>query len=145
MLLTNSDNYKNLSRESRLFAQKTARSIVVIQQGVNNLADIVVLLEVLGYNNDIVTKNGFQNITELAKYIYDFIDLYYNEQQDKESIKSLVTPIPTTKQRLAEGLGMIFPWLGSLVLLFLTGVSLWMALSLPKELTTAFVGGVFLG
>lgn len=145
MLLTNSSNYKSLSRESRLFAQKTARSIVTIQQGVNNLADIVVLLEVLGYNNDLVTKNGFQNIAELAKYIYDFIDLYYNEQQDKDSMGLLSTPIPTAKQRLAEGLGMIFPWLGSLVLLFLTGVSLWMALSLPKELTTAFVGGVFLG
>jgi hypothetical protein len=145
VLLTNFDNYKNLSRESRLFAQKTARSIVEIQQGVNNLADIVVLLEVLGYNNDIITKNGFQNIIELSKYIYDFIDLYYDEQQDKESIQLLTTTIPSTKQRFAEGLGMIFPWLGSLVLLFLTGISLWMALSLPKELTTAFVGGVFLG
>ena len=145
VLLTNSDNYKSLSRESRLFAQKTARSIVTVQQGVNNLADIVVLLEVLGYNNDLVTKNGFANIAELAKYIYDFIDLYYNEQQDRDSMSMMATPIPTAKQRFAEGLGMIFPWLGSLVLLFLTGVSLWMALTLPKEFTTAFVGGVFLG
>ncbi|TBR11045.1 MAG: hypothetical protein EPO62_02485 [Candidatus Nitrosotenuis sp.] len=118
---------------------------MTIQQGVNNLADIVVLLEVLGYNNELVTKNGFQSLPDLAKYVYDFIDLYYNAEQDKKSMELLATPIPTPTQRLAEGLGMIFPWLGSLVLLFLTGVSLWMALSLPKELTTAFVGGVFLG
>ena len=144
MLISNSD-YKTLTRESRLFVQKTARSIVQIQQGVNNLADIIVFLEVLGYNKESVEKYGFKNLYELANHIYDFIDSYYDKEQDKQSLQMRLTPIPTQRQRLAEGLGMIFPWLGSLLLLFLTGVSLWMALSLPKEITTLFVGGVFLG
>jgi len=144
MLISNSD-YKTLTRESRLFVQKTARSIVQIQQGVNNLADIIVFLEVLGYNKESVEKYGFKNLYELATHVYDFIDSYYDKEQDKQSLQMRLTPIPTQRQRLAEGLGMIFPWLGSLLLLFLTGVSLWMALSLPKEITTLFVGGVFLG
>jgi hypothetical protein len=40
---------------------------------------------------------------------------------------------------------MIFPWLGSLVLLFAIGVSLWMAWGLPADVTTAFLSGIFLG
>lgn len=116
-----------------------------IQQGVNNLADIVVFLEVLGYNKELVEKYGFENLYDLAQHVYDFIDSYYDKEQDKESMQLRAAPIPSQRQRLAEGLGMIFPWLGSLLLLFITGVSLWMALFLPKEITTLFVGGVFLG
>lgn len=145
MLITNSKKYKSLTRESRIFAQKAARSIVEIQQGVNNLADIVVLLEVLGYDKEFVAKHGFENLYDLAKYIYDFIDTYYDEEQDKGTVESHSMILPTPKQILAEGLALIFPWLGSLLLLFMTGVSLWMALTLPKGITTAFVGGVFLG
>ncbi len=144
MLISNAD-YESLTRESRLFVQKTARSIVQIQQGVNNLADIVVFLEVLGYNKELVEKYGFENLYDLAQHVYDFIDSYYDKEQDKESMQLRAAPIPSQRQRLAEGLGMIFPWLGSLLLLFITGVSLWMALFLPKEITTLFVGGVFLG
>jgi hypothetical protein len=40
---------------------------------------------------------------------------------------------------------MIFPWVGALVLLFTTGVSLWMAWGLPAAVTTAFLAGVFFG
>lgn len=144
MLISNSD-YKTLARDSRLFVQKTARSIVQIQNGVNNLADIVVFLEVLGYTKEQIEKYGFESLYALAQYVYDFIDFYYDKEEDKQSLQSFEVEIPTQKQRLAEGLGMIFPWLGSLLLLFLTGISLWMALSLPKEITTLFVGGVFLG
>ena len=144
MLISNAD-YQTLTRESRLFVQKTARSIVQIQEGVNNLADIVVFLEVLGYNKELVEKYGFENLYDLANHVYDFIDSYYDKEQDKEYLHLRAAPIPSQRQRLAEGLGMIFPWLGSLLLLFITGVSLWMALFLPKEITTLFVGGVFLG
>lgn len=146
MLLSDSDNTKDLSRDARTFAQKVTRSIIEIQPHVNNLADIVVLLEVLGYSKETVMKNGFENLHDLAKYIYDFIYSYEDQEQNKEELlKSLSTPIPDTKQRIVEGLSMIFPWLGSLILLFITGVSLWMAWGLPAELTTAFVTGVFLG
>ena len=86
MLISNSD-YKTLTRESRLFVQKTSRSIVQIQQGVNNLADIVVFLEVLGYNKESVEKYGFKNLYELANHVYDFIDSYYDKEQDKQSLQ----------------------------------------------------------
>lgn len=144
MLISNTD-YNSLPRDSRIFVQKTARSIVQIQHGVNNLADIVVFLEVLGYTKELIAKYGFESLYVLAQYVYDFIDFYYDKEQDRQSLQLREDPIPAKGQRLAEGLGMIFPWLGSLLLLLLTGVSLWMALSLPKELTTLFVGGVFLG
>ena len=132
-----------ISREARVFAGKTARSIAEIQQNVNNMADVLVFLEVLGYDDRTAKRNGFENLQELAKYVYNFVDAYDEERTD--TAKSQAMEVPSTKKRLAESLSMIFPWLGSLVLLFVTGVSLWMAWGLPTDVTTAFLAGVFLG
>ncbi len=137
------ENNKEISREARVFATKTARSIAEIQQSVNNMADVLVFLEVLGYDDRTAKKNGFENLYELAKYVYNFVDAYDDDKSNVSS--SFAMEVPTTKKRLAESLSMIFPWLGSLVLLFLTGVSLWMAWRLPASVTTAFLAGVFLG
>ncbi len=134
------------SRDSRIFGLKTARSIAEIQQSVNNIADVVVFLEVLGYDNNTAKKNGFENLYELAKYVYQFMDAFDDSDMNKEETKkSFSAPVPTKKQRLAESFSMVFPWLGSLILLFITGVSLWMAWGLPASITTAFLAGVFLG
>ena len=140
-------NSKNIpTKETRIFAQKVARSIVEIQANVNNLADIVVLLEVLGYSKNTVMKYGFKDFYEFAKYLYGFIDVYDDADKSKEEfLKSFYTHIPDTKHRIVEGLSMIFPWLGSLILLFVFGISLWMAWGLPTTTTTAFVVGIFLG
>ncbi|HEV8406114.1 MAG TPA: hypothetical protein VGQ13_09455 [Nitrososphaera sp.] len=133
---------KEISIEARLFANKTARSISEIQQSVNNMADVLVFLEVLGYDDETARKNGFESLNELAEYVYNFIDAY----DDKSGPSGSITmEVPSTKRRLAESLSMIFPWLGSLALLFMTGVSLWMAWGLPAGVTTAFLAGVFLG
>jgi hypothetical protein len=134
---------KEISRESRVFATKTARSIAEIQQSVNNMADVLVFLEVLGYDDRTAKKNGFDNLQELAKYVYNFVDAYDEKRPDASG--SFAVEVPSTKKRLAESLSMIFPWLGSLVLLFVAGVSLWMAWGLPADVTTAFLAGVFLG
>jgi len=136
------ESVQGISRDSRVFAAKTARSIAEIQQSVNNMADVLVFLEVLGYDDRTAKKNGFENLQELAKYVYNFVDAYDEEVSDSP-IAAL--EVPSTKKRLAESLSMIFPWLGSLVLLFVTGVSLWMAWGLPADVTTAFLAGVFLG
>lgn len=136
-------NNHNISRESRLFATKTARSIAEIQQSVNNMADVLVFLEVLGYDDKIAQKNGFDSIDNLAKYVYNFIDIFDDGHQD--AAKSFEVPIPSTWHRLAESLSVLLPWLGSFLLLFMTGVSLWMAWGLPSDVTIAFVAGVFLG
>jgi hypothetical protein len=133
---------KEISIEARVFANKTARSISEIQQSVNNMADVLVFLEVLGYDDETARKNGFESLNELAEYVYNFIDAY----DDKSGPSGSITmEVPSTKRRLAESLSMIFPWLGSLALLFMTGVSLWMAWGLPAGVTTAFLAGVFLG
>src|SRR5712692_8665376 len=146
MFISEHNTTEELPREARLFAQKTSRSIIEIQPNVNNVADIVVLLEVLGYTKNLVTKNGFSDLYELADYIYSFLDVYENKGENKEKfMKSFTMPIPGLTRRVVEAVGMIFPWLGSLVLLSLTGVSLWMAWGLPMQITTAFVLGVFLG
>jgi hypothetical protein len=132
-----------ISRDARVFATKTARSIAEIQQSVNNMADVLVFLEVLGYDDRTAKKNGFENLQELARYVYNFVDAYDGDRADVAG--SLTMEVPSTKKRLTESLSMIFPWLGSLVLLFATGVSLWMAWGLPADVTTAFLAGVFLG
>lgn len=133
---------KEVSRAARVFASKTARSIAEIQQSVNNIADVLVFLEILGYDDRTVNKNGFENLYELAKYVYNFVDAYDDKS---ESSPPFALEVPSTKKRIAESLSIIFPWLGSLVLLFVTGVSLWMAWGLPADVTTVFLAGVFLG
>ena len=91
-------------------------------------------------------KNGFSDLYALANHIYSFLDVYENKGENKAKLmKSFTMPIPGLIRRVVEAVGMIFPWLGSLVLLSLTGVSLWMAWGLPMQITTAFVLGVFLG
>jgi len=133
-----------ISRDARVFAAKTARSIAEIQENVNNMADVLVFLEVLGYDDRTAVKNGFENLTELAKYVYNFVDVF-DAVEDNEAARPLELEVPSARKRLAESLSMIFPWLGSLILLFVTGVSLWMAWGLPADVTTAFLAGVFLG
>lgn len=137
---------RELTSEARLFAQKVARSIIEIESNVNNIADVVVLLDVLGYNKEQVMKYGFDDLFDLAKYIYDFVDAFEDRNKSKEDyVKTFTIPIDGLGHRVAEGMGLLFPWLGSLVLLFLTGVSLWMAWGLPQQISTALVAGVFLG
>src|SRR5919202_4533752 len=96
----NNNNNNNISREARIFAAKTARSIAEIQQNVNNMADVLVFLEVLGYDDNTAQKNGFENLKELAKYVYNFIDAFDNKQRNDVNQSEL--PVPGTKQRLAE-------------------------------------------
>jgi hypothetical protein len=107
------------------------------------MADVLVFLEVLGYDDSTAQKNGFENLKELSKYVYNLIDAFDNKQRNDVNLSEL--PVPGTKQRLAEILITMFPWLGALVLLYLTGVSLWMAWGLPADVTVAFVAGVFFG
>lgn len=130
-----------MSREARRFGAKTARSIAEIQQSVNNMADVFVFLEVLGYDERLVRKNGFDSMQQLAIYVYNFVDVY----DDKDKNDAAAVPVPSRSRLIAEGLSMIFPWLGALAMLFITGVSLWMAWGLPADVTSMFLGGVFLG
>ena len=137
---------RELSSEARLFAQKVARSVIEIESNVNNIADVVVLLDVLGYRTEDVMKYGFRDLFDLAHYIYDFVDAYEDRQKSKEDyVRTFTMPLGGTSKRIAESLGLLFPFLGSLLLLFLTGASLWMVWGVPQQISTALVVGVFLG
>jgi hypothetical protein len=139
---------KEISWDERLFVQKAARSIAEIQPNVNNIADVVVFLEVLGYDNSSIIKNGFENPYELAGYVYDFIDYYDRDgriTKREKMLKSFLNPVPSTKRRITEGVGYASPMLASLVILYITGFSLWMAEKLPADIIIAFIAGVFLG
>ncbi len=130
--------------EARLFAEKAARSIGEIQQHVSNLADVVVFLEVLGYSDELARKNGFSGLSALAKYIFEFLDLY-EDDEDWNTNEMAIRRVSSTSRRIMEGVGMAFPFVAAIIVLLLAGFSLWMSRILPLEITTAFMGGVFLG
>jgi hypothetical protein len=131
--------------EDRPFLLKAARSVAELQPKVNNIADVMVFLEVLGYTRDDALRHGFSDLHELSRRIYEFLDiLEHGEEGQPETSGSLIA-IPTTARRLAEGFALSFGWLGSLVVLFLAGVSLWLSLIMPLKYTTAFMAGLFAG
>lgn len=137
----------SLSTEAKQFGQKASRSICEIQHDVSTISDVLLFLEILGYNDDIASKNGFLNLCSLAGYVFKIIRYYEkNSTQEKEQLKkSVSSPLPTTKTRLFESFALVFPWLGSLTLLFVFGASLWMAWDLPLNVISSFLIGVFVG
>lgn len=130
--------------ESRAFAEKAARSISELQYGVNNIADVVVFLEILGYDDRIASKNGFPTLMDLAKHVYPFLD-HYENPKDVPQWSYMEDSASNRRKRFSEALAMYAPWLGALIMLNITGFSLWMAQVLPADITIAFVVGVFSG
>src|SRR5438128_7073427 len=113
---------------------------------INYVADISVILEVLGYTKEETRKNGLDDIHDLAKKIYDIIDIFETpSQRTSQEIGFVPAEVPSVGRRIAEGFALSFGWLGSLLLLFLTGVSLWLALGLQSRVITVFLTGLFLG
>jgi hypothetical protein len=136
---------KLLSRDARVFLQKTARSVVEIQPNVDTVADIVVFLEVLGYTDKTAADNDFTDLFDLSRRLYDFIDFYVDPKKSRVVSQSSSLTATTVKRRLSEALVMTFPWLGALAILYVFGVSLWLAWGLPLSTVTALISGVFLG
>lgn len=139
-----SDREAQMSIETRIFAEKAARSVSELQYGVNNIADVVVFLEILGYDDRVASRNGFGDLMDLAKHIYPILDHYENPKEAPQW-SYVEDPLPGKRQRLSEALGIYAPWLGALVILNIAGFSLWMAQVLPADITIAFVAGVFAG
>jgi hypothetical protein len=137
-------SYSDLPSESRLFAERAARSIAEIQDKVSSVADIVIFLEVLGYNESMVTRYGFSDLLDLARYIFNFVD-FYSKESGPATQTTQPTKIKSLSLRIFEGLALAFPIVGMLAVLMITGVSLWMTRVLPLPITTAFLAGVFLG
>ena len=133
-----------LTLEARMFAEKAARSVSEIQHGVNNIADVVVFLEILGYDDRVASRSGFASLTVLAKYVYNFLD-HYENPRDRPEWTRMGEPVEGKRKRLLEALAVQTPWLGALVILNIMGFSLWMAQGLPADVTISYVSGVFLG
>ena len=137
-------SYSDLPSDARLFAERAARSIAEIQDKVSSVADVVIFLEVLGYNESLVTRYGFSDVLDFARYIFNFIDFYAKETNlVKQAVPS--AKIKGLSLRILEGLALAFPIVGMLAVLMITGVSLWMTRVLPLPITTAFLSGVFFG
>jgi hypothetical protein len=146
MLNSDAPAHSEISREAWLYAERAARSVSEIQGNISSVTDILVFLEVLGYDDAGVSKYGFSDLTDFARYIFDFLDFVSPSSRQEESTQlSASRRARRHAMRFLEGLAMAFPIIGMLAVLFIFGVSLWMARILPIEITTAFLSGVFLG
>jgi hypothetical protein len=134
-----------LPRESRIFAERAARTIIEAQENIESVTDIAILLEVMGITKGDLEKNGFKDIYDLSVYVNGFIEFYQVNQDQSEFADTVRSKIPSKKTRLMESVAMIFPWIASLALFFVSGVSLWMVSGLPPYYITALMVGVFLG
>jgi hypothetical protein len=129
-----------------VFVEKASRSIAELQSNVNNLADVMVFLEVLGYTEKDAEGAGFEDLFDLARQVYQRVE-YYDEEADAKDppLSDRSVPVPSVRKRLLESLSLATPWLGGLALLYAFGVSMWLAWGLPIASVTALIVGVFLG
>jgi hypothetical protein len=132
--------------DTERYVESAARSVNELQSNVNNLADVMVFLEVLGYTDEEAKKNGFGGLRDLAERAFARIDYYDEPLPDGEDqADAHLVDVPSAKKRLIESLSLATPWLGALALLYVFGVSLWLAWGLPLGPVTALIVGVFLG
>jgi hypothetical protein len=133
-------------RHARVFAEKAARTIIEVQDDINSVADIAFLLEVSGITKEDLRLNGFADMYALALYISDFIDFHeIRRKDDSEAADPFLSVIPSMKVRLVESLALTFPWSGTMTMLYVSGISLWMASGLAPPTLTALILGAFLG
>ena len=127
------------------FVERAARSLSELQANVNNLADVMVFLEILGYNDSVARKGGLSGMFELCERVFERVDFYDEGEHGSSSPPEPAVEVPSARRRLIESLGLATPWLGALALLYVFGVSLWLAWVLPLDAVTALMVGVFLG
>jgi hypothetical protein len=130
------------SRENAdAFVEKAARSLSEIQSNVNNLGDVLVFLEVLGYNDAMAQEHNFADLADMARAVLKSIGYYESHVESN----TFTLTIPSLKRRVFEAIALASPWVGAWSVLLAFGVSLWLSARLPIEITTAFMLGVFLG
>ncbi len=128
------------SGSAEIFVQKAARCLAEIQSNVNNVGDVLVFLEVLGYKDVMARHHGFQGLGDLARSVLEYVE-FYNEPPKPTSFS---LKVPGVARRAAETLALASPWLGAWLMLLVFGVSLWLSNLLPATITTAFMIGVYL-
>lgn len=153
------------------FIEKAARSIAEIQQKITTVADVMIFLEILGYDGKLANEMGYHDLVGLAQVVFPYVHFYSRQEKDllsnaynttatsnslsqvsqnwqrnnNEEDNGKEGSIPSLRMRIQEGLGIALPWIGSLFVLYALGISLWMSGLLPTVVTTFFLGGVFIG
>ncbi|HSB56410.1 MAG TPA: hypothetical protein VLD38_01180 [Nitrosopumilaceae archaeon] len=163
------DKNNQITSEMLQFVSKISRSISEIQEGANSVADVFVFLELLGISDRIAKEKGFSGLSELSRYVYNFVEFYEENKYGRHNKQMVAMPqnhiketnarygettsnktstlvkIPSFGEKLIEALSFYSPWLAAIILLNITGSSLWMVTTLPAGINTAFISGVFLG
>jgi hypothetical protein len=141
-----------LENDTTDFVQTISRSISELQPDVDDVCDVMVFIEVLGYGEKDAVANGFRDLYDLAKHVFSFVDHYAVADQGIKERKTIETNptgqtllIKSRKRRLGEGIARASPWVASLIVLYVFGISLWMTFILPLPLVTALIAGVFTG
>ena len=93
---------ERLSRKSTVFLEKTARSIVEIQPSLDSVPEIVVFLEVLGYNNKTANENGFSDLYQVAGRLHDILDRYVDGNRARLMQERRDRPPPLAWRRHRE-------------------------------------------
>jgi hypothetical protein len=134
------------SPDTRMLLEKAARSVAEVQSNLDSVADVAVFLEVLGYSNKTALEHGFADLYDFARHVYEFVDLYADRDATRRmNEESLSLPIPSMGKRVLQGLALSFPWMGSLVVLFVFGISLWLVWGMPIAIITSLIVGLFFG
>ena len=136
--------YSKISRSAELAAEKAARSVGEVYGKVSSVADLVIYLEILGYNDAAVSDYGFASLLDFARYIFAYVD-YFRADFAQSTTLFPVVKVKSAFLRILEGLALAFPIVAMLGLLMVTGISLWMTRIFPISIMTAFLAGVFLG
>jgi hypothetical protein len=139
------DRFQDSSAREYLI-ERAARSVTELQSSVNNLADVMVFLEVLGYTDSDARKAGLADLYELSVQVFQRIDFYDDgTSPTTEENADHKVPVPSVRKRVIESLSLATPWLGAMALLYAFGVSLWLAWGLPLGPVTGLMIGVLLG
>jgi hypothetical protein len=134
------------STDTRILLKQAARSVAEVQSNLDSVADVAVFLEVLGYSNKTAVENGFTDLYDFARHVYEFVDVYADRDANRRmNEESLSLQIPSMTKRTLQGLTLSFPWIGSLLVLFVFGISLWLAWGMPVAVITSLIIGLFFG
>ena len=89
-------------------AEKAARSVSEVYGKVSSVPDLVIYLEILGYNDALVSKYGFASVLDFARYIFDYVD-YFRADSTSENGAFPETQIKSIYIRIFEALALAFP------------------------------------
>ena len=89
-------------------------TITDLQPTVSNVTDVLLFLEILGYDNTTLPAPDFTSISDFANHVYEVIG-YFDEERISETelrTKQFESEVPSLSKRLVDGASLISPWIG---------------------------------